>query len=386
MRTRIKIEGILDQVQDGFRTISTVLDGTELWFKFPAHFHLNSSAELFVACCLLEAMISDRDIEIAADIAISPTLLARLHDLQKIYHCWNHKLKQISIIAPLQQEPAQQHGVASFYSGGVDGSYTLCACLDEISHLIVLKGFDTISKPEQWQQLVDKNQALVDKLNKQLLFIDNNVQDFVRPRLISSHFQHGLTLAGIAIATGFQKVLIPSSFTYKDLFPWGSHPCTDVLWSTASTQIVHHGAELSRTEKTAFITTNPLVFDNLQVCWKNIAHNCGQCSKCLRTMGACYLLNKQSKALPAMQQQQFSNLKLSGLAGVPFLQDLMELAEKRGRTDIARVLRKTLWRFQLRVHAESLFNLLTFGYLMKFVHRIRKTAWVDYRVVMISKD
>ncbi len=387
MQDRIKIENIRQHIEDDVRIISLTLDGTDLWLKMPAAYAFNLSAEFFIACCLLEAMVSGRDIELAEDIPLSPTVYHNLETLQKIYHCWNPKLKLVQIHAPLLAEPQwRDPAVAAFFSGGIDSSYTLSAELANITHLVVLSGFDTTSKPEQWQQLVDKHQQLADQLGKKLLCIDNNLYQFSRERKIAKEFQHGLTLAGIATALGFSKVYIPSSFTFHDLFPWGSHPCTDHLWGSAHTKIVHHGAELSRTEKTAVVSQHTLIFDQLQVCWNNISYNCGHCSKCLRTMAACYLLGKHSQALPQFRPEQFRQIRLTSQAGVPFITDLQQLAERAGNKQCSDILQQTLRHFYIKLHSAALFNLLTRRLFQKLYHRLRKTAWTQYRVVMSSKE
>jgi len=386
MNKVIKIENITVTIENEYRLLSTELDGENLWFKLPAEIHINNSAELFVSAILLEAMISGRDIEVADDISMSPTLLSQLDKLQRIYHCWNHLLSPIKVIARNQQEPTQQPGTASFYSGGVDGSYTLCSHLEEISHLIVISGFDTVEKSEQWPLLVAKHQAVAAKLNKKLVYIESNLTAFNDKRKISRSFQHGLTLAGVAIALGFSKVYIPSSFTYSDLFPWGSHPCTDPLWSTGTSTIVHDGAETTRSEKTLAISAVPIVFDNLQVCWKNIAYNCGSCSKCLRTITACYLYNLKSVSIPQLTNiEVLKNLKLSSTAGEPFFDDLITVATQQNHSEIVSILKKTQWRFQLKLHFEAFVNLCTFGKLRKIVRAKRKLQWTQYRVTLSPK-
>jgi len=387
MNRIIKIENISETIENDFRIVSTILDGEELWFKLPAKFTFNTSAELFISAILLEAMISNRNIEIASDISISPILLKQLNKLQRIYNCWNHLLAPISIIASNFQEPVAQPGTASFYSGGIDSSYTLLSNLEEITHLIVLSGFDTVEKSEQWPQLVTKHQVVASSLNKNLIYIESNLTAFNDKRKISRSFQHGLTLAGIGISLGFHKVYIPSSFTFSDLFPWGSHPCTDPLWSTGTTTIVHDGADKTRSEKTLAISAVPVVFNNLQVCWKNISYNCGACSKCLRTMTACHLYNLTSTSLPILPSiDALKNLKLSSTAGEPFFDDLIVLAKRQKHPEVAKILRKTQCMFQIKLHFEAFVNLCTFGKFRALVRTKRKVQWTEYRVTLSPKS
>lgn len=385
MRDKIVIGEIVAKNCDNFDTFECEVDGDLVWYKVPSQFNFRPSVEFYVAITLLEAMYSNRDIVVSEQHSFSPVLLERLTNLQKIYKSWN---RDLNIIRIHTGERVREHlknqavAVGSFYSGGIDGSFTFCQNIDEITHLIVLKGFDVISKYDQWSDLVDKNKRIAEHYGKHLIHIENNVREFANKRKISSQFQHGLTLAAFALASGFNKVYIPSSFTYSDLFPWGSHPCTDPLWSTEFTAIQHHGADFTRAEKTEFIASFQPVFDNIQVCWKNIAVNCGTCSKCLRTMAASYLLQVQTRALPDMKLEQFSQLKVTSASGVPFIEDLITLAEQRGQKDICVLLRKKVRYFNIKHHASSLFNLLTNRMFVRLYHKLKKTQWNSYRVTL----
>ena len=383
MSNVIKIENIVEVIENEHRLLSTIIDGDKVWIKIPVEFEINKSSELFLSIILLEAMISERDIEISDYISISPTLLENLKKLQRIYHLWNHLLKPIKIHAKNLVEPISHIGSASFFSGGVDSAYTLYSNYESITHLIVLSGFDTLDKPEQWEQLVNKHKVIAQALNKKLIYIESNITEFNDRRKISRMFQHGLTLAGIGIALGFSQVFIPSSSTYSYLFPLGSHPCTDPLWSTATTKIFHDGAERTRSQKTLEISHNPVLFDNLQVCWNNISFNCGKCSKCLRTIIACYLYDLNCNSLPKQNIfETAKNLKIGSASGEPFFDDLIFLARKKGHFKVANILNKTYKKFLLKLYFEALVNTLTNGKLKTIVRKIRKTQWTESRVTM----
>jgi hypothetical protein len=81
-------------------------------------------------------------------------------------------------------------------------------------------------------------------------------------------------------------VTIGSTFTWAQLFPWGSHPFLDPLWSTEWCELVHSGCEADRPAKARFIADrHPALLKHVRVCWQDgRTTNCGQCEKCLRTM------------------------------------------------------------------------------------------------------
>jgi hypothetical protein len=93
-------------------------------------------------------------------------------------------------------------------------------------------------------------------------------------------------MATVANLLGFGRVYVPATYTYADLFPWGSHPLLDPLWRTEGTEIIHDSAEVSRFDKLAALAHDEVAQEHLRVCWENRdgAYNCGRCEKCTRTM------------------------------------------------------------------------------------------------------
>jgi hypothetical protein len=373
---------------DGNRQIlSAKVDGEIVWFDFPANIELERRGELFITVALLEAMISNLPIVLSDDIVLSPLLLEKIEQLQSIYRCWNPDLHKISVQGGNLVSSSSNNKVASFYSGGVDGAYSLCKHKDELSALITLSGFDTINKTEQWPLLVEKNKKLANKFNVELIDVKNNIRQFTKKRKISNNFQHGLTLAGIAVTLGFKKVFIPSSFTYDDLFPWGSHPVSDPLWSIEYRKVLHDGADVSRSEKIKFIADYPEVLNNLQVCWNNIAYNCGRCSKCLRTQAALDIFGLHSSGLtPLKDISELKTLSITGQAGLPFIKDLMKYAHLAGKTEIEGVFKRLIFRFTIKYYFEGLIRTLLGKKFKTFVHKVRGTRWHKYRVTLGGKD
>jgi 7-cyano-7-deazaguanine synthase in queuosine biosynthesis len=78
------------------------------------------------------------------------------------------------------------------------------------------------------------------------------------------------------------------------MIPDGSNFITDPLWSSGYTQIIHDGADSRRNDKIKFIAENSNALSILRVCWQDKGYNCGQCSKCLRTMVALREMEKNN--------------------------------------------------------------------------------------------
>jgi len=120
---------------------------------------------------------------------------------------------------------------------------------------------------------------------KNVIEIETNLRSFLRPYVSYATLSHGAALAGIGhlLAPFFRRMYIASTYTRDHLFPWGSHPELDPLWSTETLEFVHDGGEATRVEKAAWLSESDLALQSLRVCAGG-TNNCGRCEKCVRTM------------------------------------------------------------------------------------------------------
>lgn len=265
-------------------TLSGYVGEFKLWFRVPPHLSLQATADPFVTAALLPSMLDGSDLEVPSDLPVSRYLAANLTELQEIFHCWNPALKRISIRATSGDRHPCSSRVGSFYSGGVDSNHTFLRKKDEITDLIVISGFDFDMEAETFQAVLNRIRPLAESFGKELVPVETNFFHMERAFGMMRTLSHGTCLAAIALALGFRKVYVPSSFPYSELFAWGSHPVTDRLWSNGCTELIHDGAGSRRTEKIAEIATDRRIIDSLIVCWNKPNENCGTCGKCVRTM------------------------------------------------------------------------------------------------------
>jgi hypothetical protein len=98
----------------------------------------------------------------------------------------------------------------------------------------------------------------------------------------------------MALALGFQRMLVPSGGMLGELIPRATHPDLDPLFSTERTEILHYGFA-SRLQKVTRVAQSPDALRTVQVCRLNRSAqdtNCGRCEKCIRTMIHLHLLGK----------------------------------------------------------------------------------------------
>lgn len=382
MTQPLSISRLKHEVDAQGEKVSAWVGDTEIWFRTPPGTGMTARIEPFIAAALLEAMVSGADIQLPQNAPVSQRLLESLKSLQAIYHGWNKKLSRVAIHAEADANLNKPARVGSFYSAGVDSSYSFLRHSDEITHLITLDAFDDPVPEEIWQRYIARQSAFAQSFGKSLLPVTTNVRQFSEQRRISWEFMHGLILASVGNILAMGRIYIPSSYTYRELFPWGSHPLTDPMWSTESCEVIHDGAESQRWEKVRAITADQKVLDNLHVCWRSKTSNCGRCPKCVRTMAALHLLQAKTDVFPAYQG--VAELKSVDAHEVAFLRDAIMAAQATGNAEISRKLGWLLKKYELLQLVEAVDKTLLGGLVRKTYRRIKKPKWLNARVTLES--
>lgn len=381
------IRDISTKVDGGFNVLSAYLDDDYIFFKVPEKFPLFLNAEWFIAIALLDAMISGRDIEVDDRVPVSKAFLERFSELQSVFSCWNPRLKKVELKSQVSDMDKGFDQVGSFFSAGVDSSHTLIRKHDEITHLIMLRVFDMGDDDESWARRIERQTAFAAGQGKILIPGETNARDWTDGKGIAWGFAHGLLISSAGGNLGMKRLYVPSSHTYDHLFPWGSHPLTDPMWSTESTRVIHHGSAARRTQKTRVILDNASVANNLQVCWNNIDRNCGNCSKCVRSMTAVYLLGKQVDSLPPLTD--FGQLKLlrpMTASAASSVEDLIFLAKEVGNEKVYKMLKKQYRKYQRSLLTSMMDKSLLDGRLRRLYRRLKKPKWLELRVTLLSPE
>lgn len=273
----------------------------DLWYRFPdwcLEILDPANGDPFLAALLVPAMMLGERLEISAPV--SPRLLHALPEIEAILCAFDPRHSRIDVEAPVRLDHRAAHGdpaaVGLFFSLGVDSFYSLLKNMrdhpddrDTITHLIAVHGMDVWEG--QWDEafppaMLANWQRVARETGKTLLPVTSNVRAVLEPISLWT-MAHGAALASIVLALGgfFRQVSVAATTTYDQLYPWGSHPVLDPLWSTEAVTFRHDGCEIDRIGKTALIARSPLVLDTLRVCPGFLEdYNCGRCVKCLPTM------------------------------------------------------------------------------------------------------
>lgn len=236
--------------------------------------------------------------DIAVEGVVSPTLLANLEQLQRIWHRWcPEQYARVGLSSSAEAEVvsvADPRPALFAFSGGVDASFTLFRHLRgtvgrnnrQPGVALFVHGMDI---PLERQAFFDRAQEralrVLTDTGVPLLCMRTNARD------LGMDWEHsyGLQLGGcfLALQSRFSHAVKASGEPYEALvFPWGSTPMTDPLLSTATMHMEHDGCEFDRTEKVDWLAQQTRITTDLRVCWAgaDLSRNCGECEKCVRTM------------------------------------------------------------------------------------------------------
>ena len=315
------------------------LDDFAVWWRYPAGYadHISRTSNAFLAALLLPAMRLGEDLHVEGRICRS--LMEHLSSYMEIVsRWWPQAFRPIRITAEECTETPEGGALTgTFFSGGVDSFYTLLKQNEAISHLIFIHGFDILlSQDALYAAALKGIENTAKALDKKVIAVSTNLIDL--KYIVNWNHYNGPALISAALGLGgaFRKVFVPASFYEKDLFPWGSHPLTDPLWSTDSLDIVHDGCEANRIEKIRRqIAGSRTALDNLRVC--TVRHptktNCCVCEKCVRTMlnlKIAGVLDRCGAFRRKFTYSDLRNLNLSGDAGKIFAQENYEAMTAAG--------------------------------------------------------
>jgi len=217
----------------------------------------------------------------------------------------------IEIEADGFEERAPADGAAALFSGGVDAACLLAdnaerfgeASPHRVRHAILVDGFDIggfHADPDgsMMARSAETCRAMLAPRGVRLWVVRTNLIELLRDNGFWERAHHGAGCAAAAhvLKDRFGRASIGSTFRADRIEPWGSHAVMDHWFSSADLSVLHHGADLTRFEKTRVVSRHPELLARLQVCFvpekaRPAGYlNCGRCGKCVRTKIALELL------------------------------------------------------------------------------------------------
>ena len=231
-------------------------------------------------------------VPVEADLRCDPFWLDNIGQLAPIFAFWWGYRDQFpfadwvagdGVLSP----PAGRTGLC--FTGGVDSFHSLLRGQHAVNYLVFVHGFDMpLADTVRMGEFADVLRRVAAATGATPLVVRTNLREHPIFGAVSWDRTHSAALAAVGhlLSGVMDRLVIASSFSYQFTHPWGSHWQTDPLWSGRSLRIVHDAPHLARMDKVPEIAAEPLLWDNLRVCWENRAPagNCSRCEKCLRTM------------------------------------------------------------------------------------------------------
>jgi hypothetical protein len=336
------------------------------WFDVPESQEVSDSGNPWVACLLPLAATIGEDIEIP--LPVDAELLEGAFGVVRLWQSWYPHLHRIEVKAESAAIADTPTDTMAFFSAGVDSYFTVLR--HPAKHFVNVLGFDMpLANEVAFQSHCDRLSAIAGRLGAELLPMRTNIR---QTRWKTCHWERlgfGAALAtiGLILEKRFARVLLPASTDYGSLYPWGSHPLADPLFSTSKTRIVHDGATHTRAEKIAFIAESALVRETLHVCFRGQdgsgqdETNCCRCEKCYRTMTTLEILGKLDQCVlfdgANYDASQISRILIESPPAKAYYREIADLAIEHDRPDIAimidraheRTERALRWRFLNRL-------------------------------------
>jgi hypothetical protein len=340
--------GKVDSSAEGVRVSATV-DDRAVHFAFSGDFPFAGlSGDPFLAAAMVLAMQRGGSVSVSEELPVSGRLLTGLQTYQEIYCQWYRDLRHTFVDAAARREATAPTGaVGTFFSGGVDGHYTLLQNRARVTHLILVRGLDIpVSEQGRWERTRDSVLHTASALGKRVCLVETNV----KTELQSAQFDnHGAVLASTALGLNFDRLLIPASHDYvSEQSPWGSHHTTDPTLSTGQTLVEYDGM-VSRPTKVRRLVEAGVDLNDLRVCNRFTDFNCGHCEKCLRTMVALEVMDIGVASLPRVDDLSvIGRVVIRDASYAKFWDENLQFAQDFGRQDVCREIEKALGRFRRR--------------------------------------
>ena len=335
--------------------------------------HLRASVEGFlIAGFFPGARHSER--RIAVDGPVCPRVRDGLQGAGRLFRLWyGREAPRIeSRHGWRAASAAPSDSTASFLTGGVDSLHALWKNhrlypsdhAGRVGECLFVFGVEMpgLEDTPAAALRLETVRPLVDRVTRDagvgLRRVDTNVRrlepdssfwgwEYVAPPLIAAAHQ---------LADRFSKVILGSSYDFRNLVPWGTHPLLDPLLGSTALSIEHVEAATPRLEKLRELLAWPLALRGLLVCGNSPAQaaNCGKCAKCLRAMAELIAVGApQPETLPllsSLRPAQIDALEAGSIDVENFWAATVSGLEQHGRRDLARVVSRYARRLRAVRH------------------------------------
>lgn len=248
-----------------------------------------------VAGVLPLAMSLGRDLHFRGEA--DADFLRSIEECAAFWSRWRPDLSQpvrVSADCELAPQLGMADGAIMAFSGGLDSTFALHAhkrklvgrrSLD-VKAACLIRGFDLpLDDDKAFFAAREHAENILKVYGVRLNTVTTNWR---RPFTINWGLTHVLGIAAVLhlFQRQFAAGVFADDFAYDaQWMPWSNNPVTNQMLGSTAFAIRSTGASWSRTEKARIVAATPAVLRLLRVCFEkpDLARNCGQCEKCIRT-------------------------------------------------------------------------------------------------------
>jgi CelD/BcsL family acetyltransferase involved in cellulose biosynthesis len=370
------VRDVVHQTNGATTLLAGVVDDQRVFWEIPSSTPSEPRGEPFVAALLAAAMATGRPIELPDSLPVDPTFLSNIETLQTIFARWFPGYRPVTIRATIAPHTLPGASRATGYSGGLDSSYTVDVLGRHLDAVVLIEGIEyRDERPGLSESVAARLGGAMTRRNLRMLLVRTNVKAFGRALGAHWHAALGGALASAVHVLGISEYFVAASNSWENLRPYGSHPVTDPLWSSAVTRLHHHGTDMRRIDKAEYLRRVPDLLDELRVCFQGTDYNCGRCQKCLMTSAALRALDIRTPAMPALVDPTLlRSVYIEHEGDLVDWEEILvpDLAARDPslHAELTRAIRRYKWRSLLR----SADTLATGGRLRNLIRRTRPAA------------
>lgn len=282
-----------------------VINGSEqIFFRGSQDFNLHDGRFALLAVCPIamsrkeniycDFFVDKRYLELIQDICFHWSLIC-----PEIYSFPNIKVKDGSISSDLGQKKN-----LIFFSGGVDSHYTSVKKFDQgiVADCLTVQGMDyKVNDDKKFEALLKLTAPFREHYFSNTITVKTNLHDFYREKCNpqDGSVTHFFNLVSCALLYDYQNIFMASDYSVSQqniAHPYGSNTGIFNKLKNLNQNFILSDDDVTRSEKIEFlIRRETFDFKSLSICtdYSLRPHNCGVCSKCLRTKVCFFALTGQ---------------------------------------------------------------------------------------------
>jgi hypothetical protein len=334
------------------------------WFEVPEGLagDLSLSGNPWLACLLPLAVTRGESLRLCRPC--DPVLIDNAARIMKIWSSWDKSRRPILVDAPrCATAPGSDRETGALFSGGIDSFFmalrnaeqAAAGIVPKIDRLLCVWGFDVpIEASGEYELLSRSLREATRELGMDLLSVATNLRSLRFREASWGKLAHGAAMAsvGLLLERRFHSICFAATPGDRRLYPWGSHPDTDPLFSTSITRVVDVGVGVPRSEKTLVVARSEAALRALHVCYKTSgADNCCDCRKCLLAILTLEIAGLLDRCPPLRRRrldlERVRKLYLRAPSYRHMYRDLQRRARAAGRKDLADAISAAVRRSRL---------------------------------------